>query len=161
MLKPENEEGLTLRRMRREDLSAVLELENTAFSDPWPPEAFSDDIIDTGWLLLKDETLIGYTFVIIVIDECSLINVAVSPAFQQKGYGLFMMRELISRFYKEQKIRYYYLDVRSSNIPAQRLYTRLGFKQLGIRKGYYHKPPEDAIVMGLILPQPPVERKKY
>ena len=152
MLKPENPRQLSLRKMRGDDLPAVLKLEASAFSDPWPPEAFSDDIIETAWLLLRDEQIIGYTFAIMVMDECSLINVAIAPSEQQQGYGLFMMRELIFRLYTEQKIRHYYLDVRSSNVAAQRLYSKLGFKQLGIRKSYYHKPPEDAIVMGLILP---------
>ena len=160
MIPAEKTEQLSLRKMCREDMPVVLELENAAFTDPWPPEAFSDDIIETGYLLLRDDVIIGYSFVIMVMDECSLINVAVSPGEQQKGYGLFMMRELIAKLHKEQKIRYYYLDVRSSNIAAQRLYTKLGFKQLGIRKGYYRMPPEDAIVMGLILPRELGEKRR-
>ena len=158
MIQHQSAAQLSLRKMNREDLPAALELEAASFDDPWPPEAFSDDIIEHAYLLLKDEAIIGYAFVMMVLDECSLLNVAVSPAEQRKGYGHFMMQELIAKLYNGQAIRYFYLDVRSSNLAAQGLYTKLGFTQLGIRKSYYRKPPEDAIVMGLILP--PLDKTK-
>ena len=158
MIQSRHEAQLSLRKMNREDLPAALELEALSFEDPWPPEAFSDDIIEHGYLLLKDEAIIGYSFVMMVLDECSLLNVAVSPFEQRKGYGHFMMRELIAKLYNGQAIRYFYLDVRPTNTAALALYGKLGFNQLGIRKGYYRKPSEDAIVMGLILP--PLDKTK-
>lgn len=143
---------LQFRKMLPSDLDLVVRLEHECFEDPWPAEAFSPDIIETGYVLIKEDVLIGYVFALMVMDECSLINVAISPAEQRQGYGEYMMTELISLLRADKGIRYYYLDVRTSNIPAQRLYTKLGFKHLGIRKAYYRKPPEDAIVMGLIIP---------
>lgn len=144
---------LSVRPMLPADLREVLTIEESAFADPWPEEAFSPDIVDSGFILQKDNVLIGYVFALCVMDECSLINVAVKPSEQKQGFGEFMLREVIRTLYKERKIRMYYLDVRESNVAAHKLYSKLGFSSLGIRKNYYRFPPENALVMSLILPE--------
>lgn len=143
---------LFVRKMLPGDLREVLLIEETAFADPWPEEAFSRDIVDGGFCLIDDDKLIGYVFTLCVLDECSLINVAIRPGEQRRGYGEFMLKEVIRHLYHERRIRMYYLDVRESNAAAIRLYSKLGFGKLGIRKNYYRFPPENAVVMGLVLP---------
>lgn len=143
---------LSLRRVMPGDLPRLLEIENLAFSDPWPTEAFSSDLLDNGIVLLEQDHVVGYVFVLMVLDECSIINIAIDPVHQRKGYGEYMMKELILALYGSGHTRKFYLEVRASNLAAQKLYEKLGFSRIGLRRGYYSTPPEDAIVMSLILP---------
>ncbi|HNX37935.1 MAG TPA: ribosomal protein S18-alanine N-acetyltransferase [Candidatus Cloacimonadota bacterium] len=143
---------LTLRKILPDDLPEVVRIEQSAFADPWPEEAFSKDIMENGYALFDGSRLVGYTFVLTVLDECSIINVAVDPEDQNRGHGEHMLRELMKILTVRKGIRRYFLDVRESNLPARSLYRKLGFFELGIRKNYYNLPPENAVVMGLILP---------
>ncbi len=45
-----------------------------------------------------------------------------------------------------------YLEVRESNLPARSLYTSAGFEEIGVRRGYYTKPRESAILMRRVFP---------
>ena len=77
------------------------------------------------------------------------MNVAVSP--ENRGQGI--ATELIRRFLaKLDGVRHVYLEVRVSNIPAQKLYAGLGFLPVGVRRSYYRLPEENAIIMRLDLP---------
>lgn len=142
---------LSLRKMLSTDLNRVVEIEQASFTDPWCRRAF-EDTLDWGYVLQLDDLLIGYVFALVVMDECSIANIAVDPLYRKKAYGEYMMTELIDSLFHKQGVRYYYLEVRPSNLAARRLYAKLGFQELGIRKGYYRTPPEDAITMGLTLP---------
>ena len=142
----------TIKPVLETDLPAICAIEQRAFCDPWPPEAFSDFVIKNGWLLDLDGQVAGYIFYHFVIDEAVIINFAVDPAYQGQNYGQFLlsasMQLLINR-----GVKYFFLDVRRSNLPAIGLYHKVGFQSLGFRKDYYHDPVEDAIVMGLNIPE--------
>ena len=71
---------------------------------------------------------------------------AVDKAFRRRGVGRQMLEELM-RLGKERGSFAYTLEVRAGNVPAIHLYESLGFKSLGIRKNFYEKPTEDAIIM--------------
>ena len=93
--------------------------------------------------------VIGYTCRWRVTDEVHLLNVAVHPERRGLGYG----RELVSAVVGEAEaacVRVIFLEVRAGNVVARRLYRLLGFKDLGVRRGYYG-PGQDAIVMELRL----------
>ncbi len=142
---------LSLRKLLPSDLDRVLEIEALAFSDPWPRQAF-EDVLDWGYALQKDDLVVGYVFALTVLDECSIANIAIDPLYQKQGLGEYLMTELIFELFMMRGVRLYYLEVRPSNAPARRLYEKLGFKELGLRKAYYHNPPEDALTMGLSVP---------
>ncbi|HZP40598.1 MAG TPA: ribosomal protein S18-alanine N-acetyltransferase [Candidatus Binatia bacterium] len=145
-----------LRDMRRDDLPAVLEIERRSFAQPWS-QAFFEKELATPFARLTvavdvDEPggrVIGYTCRWRVTDEVHLLNVAIHPEWRGLGYG----RVLVSAVVDEARAlgaRVVFLEVRAGNVVARRLYRQLGFRDLGVRRGYYG-PGQDAIVMELRL----------
>ena len=146
----------TLRVMRREDLTAVLEIERRSFAQPWS-RAFYEKELATAFarLVVAEEDsiprprIVGYTCRWRVTDEVHLLNVAVHPERRGLGYG----RDLVGAVVEEARdaaARVVFLEVRAGNVIARRLYRQLGFRDLGVRRGYYG-PGQDAIVMELRL----------
>jgi len=88
----------------------------------------------------------------LVLDEGQVANVAVAPAWRQKGLGRQLMEQLILRCMALGG-RSLSLEVRESNLPARNLYDSLGFRTVGLRKGYYTQPAEDAVLMQLDFPE--------
>lgn len=137
---------IQIRPMQESDLPEVLRIENLVFSCPWPPEAFAEFDFAEPYVICEDKTLVGYIMYHNVVDESVIINLAVDPAFQRRGYAEALLKQtleqLISRGYQR-----FFLDVRVSNTAAQNLYSKYGFHRVGLRKNYYNKPDEDAILM--------------
>ena len=146
----------TLRDMRRDDLVAVLEIERRSFAQPWSRAFFEKELATPfARLVVAEEekrpfgSVVGYTCRWRVTDEVHLLNVAVHPERRGLGYG----RDLVSAVIGEARgaaARVVFLEVRAGNVVARRLYRQLGFKDLGVRRGYYG-PGQDAIVMELRL----------
>jgi len=145
-----------LRDMGREDLPAVLEIERRSFAQPWSRTFFEKELATSfARLVVAVEErglhtrVIGYTCRWRVTDEVHLLNVAVRPEHRGLGHG----RELVTAVIDEAvatRVRVVYLEVRAGNIVARRLYRLLGFRDLGVRRGYYGAG-QDAIVMELRL----------
>ena len=145
-----------LRDMRRDDLPAVLDIERRSFAQPWSRAFFEKELATpfARLVVAVEETLprpqvIGYTCRWRVTDEVHLLNVAVHPERRGLGHG----RELVGAIVAEAEVagvRVIFLEVRAGNVVARRLYRLLGFKDLGVRRGYYG-PGQDAIVMELRL----------
>ncbi len=142
--------------MRREDLPAVLEIERRAFSQPWS-RAFFEKELATPFARLtvaQDESglrpvLVGYSCRWRVTDEVHLLNVAVHSGRRGSGIGRLLVEAVIGEA-RGTRARTMFLEVRAGNVAARRLYRRLGFRDLGVRRGYYG-PGQDAIVMELRL----------
>jgi [ribosomal protein S18]-alanine N-acetyltransferase len=142
--------------MRREDLPAVLAIERRAFSQPWS-RAFFEKELATPFARLTvamEETqvrsqLVGYSCRWRVTDEVHLLNVAVHPGRRGGGIGRMLVEAVIGEA-RSTRARTMFLEVRAGNLAARRLYRRLGFRDLGMRRGYYG-PGQDAIVMELRL----------
>lgn len=135
-----------LRATTPADFAAIQAIEQRAFPDPWPPEAFTDFLLPWAFTLLLEEEIIGYIFYQGVEDEMVIINFAIDPAYQGQGWGELLLRETLAIMH-DIGVVYFYLDVRASNIQANSLYQKYGFSEIGIRKQYYSQPDEDAIVM--------------
>lgn len=144
-----------LRDMRREDLPTVLDIERRSFAQPWSRAFFEKELATPfARLVVAVESgprpqIIGYTCRWRVTDEVHLLNVAVHPERRGLGHG----RELVAAVVAESeaaRARVVYLEVRAGNVVARRLYRQLGFRDLGVRRGYYG-PGQDAIVMELRL----------
>jgi ribosomal-protein-alanine N-acetyltransferase len=145
-----------LRDMRREDLLAVLDIERRSFAQPWSRVFFEKELATPFARLVvavEDAVprpqVIGYSCRWRVTDEVHLLNVAVHPERRGLGHGRTLVAGVIAEA-EAARARVVYLEVRAGNVIARRLYRQLGFKDLGVRRGYYG-PGQDAIVMELRL----------
>jgi ribosomal-protein-alanine N-acetyltransferase len=139
--------------MRRADLDAVLAIEQRAFPQPWSRGFFEKEIAAPQarcTVAVHDGAvmgIVGYVVCWQVADELHVLNVAVHAAHR----GLAIGRRLVEQVLGEGQVagaRVAYLEVRAGNVAARRLYRRLGFRDLGVRRAYYG-PGQDAIVMEL------------
>jgi ribosomal-protein-alanine N-acetyltransferase len=147
---------LVLRSMRREDLPAVLDIERRSFRQPWSRSFFEKELSTPFARLVvaveeadPDGAIVGYACRWRVTDEVHLLNVAVHPERRGLGHGQELVAAVIAEA-RAARARVIYLEVRAGNVAARRLYRRLGFRDTGIRRGYYG-PGQDAIAMELRL----------
>ena len=147
-------EQLIVEPMTEEDLDWVAALEASTFSLPWSKEAFAEELglEDRLFVVAKlysenDAPIaVGYSGLFLSFDEGEITNVAVDPAFRGKGFGYQMLRSQMEMA-GERGASSFTLEVRVSNASAIHLYEKLGFQSVGIRKNFYEKPTEDAMIM--------------
>ena len=135
--------------MTEADLPAVLAIEGRCFPDPWSEGIFRSALADglCFWLVSEAEgVLTGYAGMQSVLDEGYIDNVAVDPGFRRQGAASALLEALIAEA-RRRELRFLSLEVRAGNEGAIALYAGFGFETLGRRKGYYLKPPEDALIM--------------
>ncbi len=138
-----------VRPLREADLPAVLSIEGRCFPDPWSEGIFRSALAQEGALWLGAELegkLIGYAGMQSVLDEGYIDNVAVDPAFRRRGAASALLRAF-DREAEKLALRFLSLEVRAGNEGAIALYAARGFRALGLRRGYYLQPPEDALIM--------------
>jgi [ribosomal protein S18]-alanine N-acetyltransferase len=156
LIRPSQEESLKARYsvapFERRHLEEVLAIERASYTHPWPRRAFEYEI-DTnplGWArvaltLEKSPQVAAYLVTWIVFEHLHVQNVAVHPEHRRRGLARFLllvaMEEAIAR-----EATTVLLEVRRSNLEAQRLYRDLDFREMGVRRDYYTSPREDAIV---------------
>lgn len=144
---------IKIREMTMQDVAQVHELEELAFSMPWSCQDFVDMIENKDALYLvateenSPETVIACCGMRSIVGEGDISNVVVHPEYRKQGIAFQMLTELLKRGAEEYGVEAYTLEVRKSNTGAVRLYTGLGFAEEGIRKNFYEKPVEDAIIM--------------
>lgn len=142
-------EKVNIRRMEERDLCQVERIERETFSMPWSRQAFLDSMRLSHTIYIvaeKEGRIAGYCGCYQVLEEAEIVNVAVDKPFRRQGIGRAMLEELM-RAGEEQGAFAYTLEVRASNSPAISLYESMGFKNFGIRKNFYEKPVEDAVIM--------------
>ena len=88
----------------------------------------------------------GYCGMWTVLGEGNITNIAVSPSYRRSGVAEALLKELERRA-RLKDVTVFFLEVRQSNEAAKRLYEKLGYSPIGVRKRFYEKPVEDAIVM--------------
>ena len=140
---------LTVRQMEEADLGSVARIEASIFSKPWSEEGFRDSLKlpNTVYLVAEqDGSIAGYIGMLCVLDEGEITNVAVAEGFRRQGIGERLLSSLLQAGRKEG-VDSFTLEVRESNSSARRLYRKLGCQEEGIRRNFYEKPTEDAILM--------------
>lgn len=141
--------------LTEEMLPQVLELERLCFSLPWGRDAFLPELTDPAcfWLAaLRDGRVAGYAGMRTVLDEGYISNIAVSPDHRKQGLGMALV-EALQREGRRRELSFLTLEVRVGNAEARRLYARAGFREAGLRPGYYEKPREDALLMTYDYPE--------
>jgi len=142
-------------RMTEARLDQVLPIERSAYEHPWTAGNFADSL-RAGYeaqLLMAGDEVLGYFVAMKGVDEVHLLNLTVAPAWQGQGWGRLML-DALATWSRRQGAEWLWLEVRLSNVRAQKVYERSGFRRVGQRKAYYpaaHGRREDAIVMSLKL----------
>lgn len=141
-------------RLTENHLDRILVIENEAYPEPWTIGMFRQEIesdLSQFFVMFQREELIGYGGFWKVVDEAHITNVTVRKESRGQGFGRVLMEFLLDTA-RDFELRLATLEVRMSNLPARNLYLSLGFRPLGIRKEYYPKTGEDALVMLKDLP---------
>ncbi|MCA1024259.1 ribosomal-protein-alanine N-acetyltransferase [Halobacillus litoralis] len=140
----------SVRRMTIDDVEAVMQVEKASFAVPWSQETFEKEMTDNPYsfyyVVEEDEKIIGYCGLWLIIDEAHITNIAILPEYRGYKYGELLFghtcREAVERGAVQLS-----LEVRVSNMAAQRLYRKFGLVPGGVRKRYYTDNGEDALVM--------------
>lgn len=145
---------VNIRELASGDLSDILSIEWQSSQFPWSEGLIKSSLnSDSGFGLFDDSSLIGFTFFSQVLDELSLLNIAIAPEYRRQGLAYDFLAACLS---SELVINIgcCFLEVRESNLPAISLYKKLGFDQVGLRKNYYpiNGGRETAVIMKLIFP---------
>lgn len=149
-------EGSTvvIREATREDIDAVIAIEQASFGDPWRDQDFSDilDSPQTIFLIAEasDGAIIGYAIAMFVADESEILNLAVSSSYRRQGYGGMLLDAALADLHN-RGIASVFLEVRESNAAARTLYVSRGFADVSRRKKYYRNPVEDALILRLAI----------
>lgn len=131
------------------DLTQVVEIERTSFSDPWSFTAFRSVLGEERLnfhVALENEKVVGYAVSWCVIDEAELANLAVAPELRGNGIGATLLDRAMSDAGASGCV-VMHLEVRESNTAARTLYESRGFELVGRRKRYYRAPIEDALIL--------------
>ncbi len=145
--------AIEIRDAERWMLPQLEQLEEACFSVPWTQEQLLGQFPDDNHLFLtavEGENVLGYVGMMHVLDEGYISNVAVAPAYRRRGLGDRLIGELTERA-KALCLAFVTLEVRESNAPAIALYAKRGFTAAGLRRNYYEKPKENAVLMTLFL----------
>jgi ribosomal-protein-alanine N-acetyltransferase len=130
-------------------LPQIMPISAEAYPDSWTEQMFRDELgnhLSRFYVAFDGEMLVGYCGFWLVADEAHITTIAVGLESRQRGYGRRLMEHLLETATNEGATLAA-LEVRTSNAAAIGLYTSLGFKLVGRRKGYYAKTNEDALMM--------------
>lgn len=136
------------------DVDEVMEIEVKSFTVPWSRAAYIEELLfNTAamyFVAKLEDTVVSYAGIWVVLDEGHITNIAVHPEYRNYGIAQNMINTIIE-FASSKGLSKVFLEVRTSNTAARKLYTKLGFIEDGIRKKYYLDNGEDAILMSRIL----------
>ena len=132
----------------------MVAIERQVFPTPWSEEAFLGEVRNNAlavYLVLVEENqgqeqLLAYGGLWKIFDEGHITNVAVHPGYRRRHIGEALVKVLLEEA-STSGIRQFTLEARVSNEPAIRLYRKFGFREAGVRKGYYEDNNEDALIM--------------
>ncbi len=142
------ESGYVIRDVIDADLPKISKIELECFSLPWTADMLKTQISDRHIFLVavEKEEILGYIGLMKVLDEGHISNVAVAEKHRGNGIANELLNELLDR---TKDLSFLTLEVRESNEPAISLYKKFGFFPVGLRKNYYEKPKENALIMTL------------
>ncbi|HNT42815.1 MAG TPA: ribosomal protein S18-alanine N-acetyltransferase [Syntrophorhabdaceae bacterium] len=152
---PDMTEGgeVVMRQMTVGDIDGVLEIEKVSFAAPWTRGMFEETLsspVGISFVAEENGRIIGYLIFYRAAREIHVMNIAVDKNRRGLGLASWMMSRVMD-LGRRNSMETCFLEVRESNMPARSLYEKLGFRQIGRRKGYYRETGEDAIVMELTL----------
>ena len=137
---------MLIREAHVEDINQLLDIEHYCYDDPWPREAFEEEIgngiAGIGMVAEDDGIIVGFITGLTMAQELQVHNIAVHPDYQGRGIGRQLM-EAVDALGRAGDYKRISLEVRQDNDIACKLYLSLGFKAVGTRKDFYG-PGQDA-----------------
>lgn len=137
------------RLMTEQDIEQVAEIERKNFSMPWSEKAFMDSLKNENTIYVvacNEKEVVGYCGIYMSFEEGDISNVAVKKEYRRKNIAENMLSYLFSCV-KQKGVIDVTLEVRETNVAAIKLYEKIGFEEVGIRKNFYEKPTENALIM--------------
>lgn len=128
----------------KESLAEVARLEAALFSDPWSEASLASHLASPfglGIVIRKNGRIASYGLFQQMGDEGEVLRIGTAPAFARQGLATEILRAFASRGVKRT-----FLEVRKENERAKKLYEKEGFVLIGVRKGYYKDPADDALI---------------
>jgi [ribosomal protein S18]-alanine N-acetyltransferase len=141
--------GIIIRPMETRDLAEVISIEMACFTLPWSEQAFLSEIYKRNAVALVAESggmIIAYICSHQVLDEAHLLDLAVHPDYRRRCLASSLLSNASDILFSRGCLRLY-LEVRSSNLTGQEFYRKQGFSEIALRKDYYIKPDEGAVIM--------------
>lgn len=148
--------GVDIRPMTEADVPAVAALEAEIFTDAWSEKLYRETLAcgryDCQVLEVttdredRERIVAGYFCGQVILDEAEVHRIAVRPELRGKGYGQVLLQDFLNRV-QETGVLTVLLEVRAGNVPAIGLYEKNGFSSIGVRRGYYQNPKEDAQIL--------------
>ncbi len=135
--------------LNESQLDEVASLEERAFSQPWSRAAFKDAMESDNYEYITavcDGVVVGYAGMQLVLDEAEITNIAVAESARNRGIAGKLL-EVLGTICERRNVKFLHLEVRESNSAARHLYEKNGFVIDGIRKNFYQKPVENAVLM--------------
>ena len=141
---------MELVKMNADHVASVAAIEKECFGrEGWSERSVAGELTNALalWLVaVEDGAVAGYVGSQTVCGETDMMNVAVTADFRRRGIAERLVTALVEEL-KALESRCLTLEVRASNTPAQALYEKLGFVEIGRRPRYYQNPKEDALIL--------------
>ena len=137
-----------IRRFKREDVADVAEIERLCFDEPWSEKSLELllDAKNAGFVAVIDGCVAAYGGLLTVLDEGQITNIATHPSYRRLGLARKIM-DAIDDFSAEMGLCLLSLEVREQNEAARSLYCSCGWHEAGIRRNFYSKPLDNAVIM--------------
>jgi len=140
----------TIRLAERRDVPDLLSIEVAQFPEPWTRSMLLDEITNLATrrytVAVEEKRIVGYLGVMYVMDELHVNTLGTLPGNEGRGIATALMNEAWG-VAKERGVQRATLEVAVSNTRAQELYFRFGFSPVGVRKNYYERTNEDALIL--------------
>ena len=137
-----------IRRLEEKDIPSVALIEQLCFDEPWSENSLKLLLEEknAGFVFEIDGVVAAYGGIVTVLDEGQITNIATHPDYRRRGFAKLIM-DAIDDFSSKNGIVYLSLEVREKNMAARLLYNSCGWSEAGVRKNFYSKPLDNAIVM--------------
>ena len=158
---------MTIREMNFDDIAEIAEIEKLYSETPWDANGLLTYLLRDDTIFLVADSLdfvpeegeapedyydtphlLGYAGLLMVPYEADILNITVRPEARRQGIATKLLGK-IGELAEPRGVTVIHLEVRESNTPARTLYGKLGFTVDGIRKNYYERPRENAVLMTL------------
>lgn len=136
--------------MQPADIPSVARIEKASFSTVWPADAFHNELgtnkVAHYFVGHLAGQIVAYGGIWVILEDSHVTTLAVDPAYRGRHFGEFMLLHLVDQAVG-RGAAWMTLEVRESNVVAQRLYRKYGFTTVTMRRGYYSDDNESALVM--------------